>query len=106
VCDNLITHNLASLYQAFTPQEARRLIDKIEIHYTPKHGSWLNIAEVELSALTRQCLKRRIPDEVSLAKEVASWSHIRNKAQKSVDWRFTTNDARIKLKTLYPQIEI
>jgi hypothetical protein len=105
VCDNLSTHNLAHLYKFNTPQEARRIIDKIEIHYTPKHGSWLNVAEIELSALTRQCLKRRIHDEATLTNEVSSWSQSRNKAQKSVNWRFTTKDARIKLKTLYPQIE-
>lgn len=82
----------------------RRLLDKIEIHYTPKHGSWLNVAEIELSALTLQCLNRRIPDEATLRTEICSWRSDRNQAQKSVDWRFTTADARIKLKALYPQI--
>lgn len=104
ICDNLNTHKPASLYEAFTPQEARRLLEKIEIHYTPKHGSWLNVAEIELSTLTRQCLNRRILDEATLRREICSWSRDRNQAQKSVDWRFTTSDARIKLKTLYPQI--
>ena len=104
VMDNLNTHTGASLYEAFEPHEARRLLDKLEIHYTPKHGSWLNIAEIELSVLTRQCLNRRIPDKVTLAREVAAWEQRRNAAQAKVDWRFTTADARIKLKRLYPTL--
>ena len=105
VCDNLNTHKPASLYQAFCPSEARRLLNRLEIHYTPEHGSWLNIAEIELSALTRQCLKTRIPDIETLRKQTKAWYHQRNKNQKSVTWQFTTDDARIKLKRLYPQIE-
>jgi hypothetical protein len=105
VCDNLNTHKMASLYSAFEPEEARRLARKIEIHYTPKHGSWLNIAEIELSALTRQCLKTRIPDDAILKKETSAWSRLRNQMQKGVNWRFTTKEARIKLKKLYPQLE-
>lgn len=105
VMDNLNTHTVASLYEAFPAQEARRLAQKLEIHYTPKHGSWLNIAEIELSAMTRQCLNRRIPDRATLTSEVAAWEHERNGRQKGVDWRFTTKNARIKLKRLYPQIE-
>lgn len=105
VMDNLNTHTVASLYEAFPAQEARRLAQKLEIHYTPKHGSWLNIAEIELSAMTRQCLNRRIPDRATLTSEVAAWEQERNGRQKGVDWRFTTKNARIKLKRLYPQIE-
>ncbi len=103
VCDNLNTHTIASLYAAFPPQVARRLVDRLEIHHTPKHGSWLNIAENELSALTRQCLDRRIPDAATLIHETTAWHTTRNKSGKSVDWQFTTNDARIRLKRLYPQ---
>jgi len=103
VMDNLNTHNRASLYEAFEPEEARRLARRLDLHYTPKHGSWLNIAEIELSALTKQCLNRRIPDIETLRAEVAAWEAARNHNQKSVDWQFTTNDARIKLKRLYPQ---
>jgi hypothetical protein len=106
VCDNLNTHKPASFYEAFSPQEARRLVNKLEIHYTPKHGSWLNIAEIELSALTTQCLDRRIPDLQTLGQEIKAWEQKRNVGQKSVDWRFTTDDARIKLKRLYPQIKL
>ncbi len=105
VSDNLNTHKIASLYKAFAPEEARRLAKKLEIHYTPKHGSWLNIAEVELSALTQQCLNRRIPEMETLRREVKAWEERRNGLQKGVDWRFTTEDARIKLKRLYPQIK-
>lgn len=100
--DNLNTHTGASLYEAFEPQEARRLLDRLEIHYTPKHGSWLNIAEIELRILNGQCLKRRIPDKVTLSSEVAAWQEKRNSDQAKVDWQFTTEDARIKLKRLYP----
>lgn len=106
VLDNLNTHTPASLYEAFAPAEARRLMERLEIHHTPKHGSWLNMAEIELSVLTRQCLDRRIPDPTTLAQEVAAWEHQRNAAQCRVDWRFTTHDARIKLKRLYPSIQL
>ena len=105
VCDQLNIHKLASLYEAFAPATARRLVECLEIHHTPKHGSWLNIAENELSALTRQCLDRRIPDRQTLERETTAWYMNRNQAQKSVDWQFTTTDARIRLKRLYPQIE-
>jgi len=102
VMDNLNTHTGASLYEAFEPQEARRLLDRLEIHYTPKHGSWLNIAEIELRILNGQCLKRRIPDKGTLSSEVAAWQEKRNYDQAKVDWQFTAEDARIKLKRLYP----
>lgn len=105
VQDNLNTHRPASLYEAFPPEEARRIIEKLEIHYTPKHGSWLDMAETELSVLSRQCLDRRIPDRPTLAAEVAAWELDRNAAECKVDWHFTTADARIKLKRLYPVIE-
>jgi hypothetical protein len=105
VLDNLNTHKPASLYEAFAPAEARRLLDKLEIHYTPKHGSWLNIAEIELSVLARQCLDRRIPSRDELSREVAAWERRRNQEQSAVDWRFTTADARIKLKRLYPSLQ-
>ena len=105
VCDNLNTHKIASLYEAFRPEHARLLAKRLEIHYTPKHGSWLNIAEIELSALTRQCLNRRIPDMDTLRSETRTWERRRNEKQKGVDWQFTTDNARIKLKRLYPQIE-
>lgn len=104
VLDNLNTHTGASLYEVFEPAEARRLLDRLEIHHTPKHGSWLNIAEIELSILTRQCLQRRIPDKRSLAREVSAWEQQRNGIQAKVNWRFTTDDARIKLKRLYPSL--
>ena len=102
VMDNLNTHTGASLYEAFAPAEARRLLERLEIHYTPKHGSWLNIAEIELSVLTRQCLQRRIPDKETLTREIAAWEKRRNNAKAKVDWRFTSENARIKLKRLYP----
>jgi hypothetical protein len=105
ICDNLNTHKIASLYEAFHPEQARRLAKRIELHYTPKHGSWLNIAECELSVLTRQCLGHRIPDRDTLRAETKAWQRDRNAAQKGVDWQFTTNDARIKLNRLYPQIQ-
>jgi DDE superfamily endonuclease len=105
VLDNLNTHTPGALYEAFPPAEAKRLADKLEIHYTPKHGSWLNIAEIELSALSRQCLERRFRDEEALAAEVAAWEERRNCAAVTVDWRFTTADARIKLKRLYPSLQ-
>lgn len=105
VLDNLNTHTPASLYATFPPDEAKRLTDKLEIHYTPKHGSWLNMAEIELSVLSRQCLDRRLPDGVELADEVAAWEAARNRADIRIDWRFTTTDARIKLKRLYPSVQ-
>lgn len=104
VMDNLNTHKLASFYATFEPEEAHRLSRRLEIHYTPKHGSWLNMAEIELSALTRQCLDRRIPDQDLLDTEVQAWTRERNKKVIKVDWQFTTADARIKLKHLYPKI--
>ena len=104
VMDNLNTHKIGALYEAFAPDEARRLARRLEIHHTPKHGSWLNIAEIELSVLTKQCLGRRIPDLEMLHRETKTWERERNRNQKGVDWRFTTDDARIKLKRLYPQI--
>jgi hypothetical protein len=103
VCDNLNTHNIASLYEAFEPEEALRLAKRLEIHHTPKHGSWLDIAEIELSALGNQCLyKRRISSVENLNEELLSWNTERNAGQKSVNWQFKTADARIKLKHLYP----
>lgn len=104
VMDNLNTHKLASLYDAFAPEEARRIVEKLEIHYTPKHGSWLNMAEIEFSILSKQCLNRRIPDQATLKSEVAAWKNKRNSAANTVNWRFTTADARIKLHRLYPSI--
>jgi hypothetical protein len=105
ILDNLNTHTPGALYDVFAPTEAKRLADKLEIHYTPKHGSWLNIAEIELSVLSRQCLDRRVPDAATLAREVAAWQVRRNAATCTVDWRFTTADARIKLKRLYPSLQ-
>ncbi len=102
VMDNLNTHKAASLYEAFEPEEARRIVKKLEFHYTPKHGSWLNMAEIELSVLQRQCLDCRIPDEAALTHEVAVWQTQRNKEQATIDWRFSVTDAREKLKRLYP----
>lgn len=104
VMDNLNTHTPAALYEAFTPVEARRLASRLEVHYTPKHGSWLNMAEIELSVLARQCLDQRIPDREALAGEVGAWEDERNAAESSIEWRFTTDEARIKLKHLYPEI--
>jgi len=104
VLDNLNTHTPAALYEAFVPAEARRIARKLEIHYTPKHGSWLNMAEIELSVLARQCLDQRIPDQETLAEEVGAWEAERNADESSIDWRFTSADARIKLKHLYPEI--
>ena len=102
VQDNLNTHTPAALYSAFAPEEAKRIWDRLAFHDTPKHGSWLNMAEIELSVLARQCLKRRIPDQPTLIQETAAWEDRRNTAAATVDWRFTTADARIKLKKLYP----
>ena len=104
VMDNLNTHNVASLYTAFQPEEARRLAERLEIHYTPKHGSWLNIAEIELSVLKRQCLAGRIPCINQMRDEVHAWNIDRNNKQANIDWQFRTNDARIKLKRLYPKL--
>jgi hypothetical protein len=106
VMDNLNTHKPASLYEAFEPEEARRLTERLEIHYTPKHGSWLNIAEIELSVLSRQCLDRRIGSIEELRKDVAAWQGARNRAKGRIDWQFKTADARVKLKRLYPSIEL
>ena len=105
VMDQLNTHTPGSLYEAFPPAEAKRLANKLEIHHTPKHGSWLNMAEIELSVLARQCLDRRIPDAPTLAAEVAAWVARRNSAGATIDWQFTTADARIKLKHLYPSVD-
>ena len=104
VMDQLNTHTPASLYEAFAPAEAKRLADKLEIHYTPKHGSWLDMAELELSVLGRQCLDDRFPDQPTLTAAVAAWETERNASRATIDWRFTTADARIKLKHLYPSI--
>ena len=104
VMDNLNTHKFASLYEAFQPDEARRIIDKLEIHYTPKHGSWLNMAEIELSVLHRQCLKARISDQDTLIAKTTAWLQHRNRQQATVHWQFTTAEARIKLHRLYPTI--
>jgi hypothetical protein len=105
VMDNLNTHTPASLYEAFAPDEAKRIANRLEIHYTPKHGSWLNMAEIELSVLTRQCLDQRLPDQATLKREAEAWEEARNAATKTIDWRFTTADARNKLKHLYPAID-
>lgn len=105
VMDQLNTHSVASLYQAFAPAEARRIADKLEIHPTPKHGSWLDMAEIELSVLARQCLDRRIEDKPKLAREVAAWESDRNAKSIKADWRFTAANARIKLRKLYPTID-
>ena len=104
VMDNLNTHTKASLYEAFEPAEAKRIADKLEIHYTPKHGSWLNMAEIEISVLSRQCLTERMENVKRLEKEAMAWATKRNVKEAKVDWRFTTDDARIKLKKLYPSI--
>ena len=105
VQDNLSTHKPASLYEAFPPDEARRLVERFEWHYTPKHGSWLDMAESELGVLATQCLDRRIPNKQTLAREVAAWQDNRNKHHAKADWQFTTADARVKLKRLYPRFE-
>lgn len=106
ILDNLNTHGPGSLYEAFAPAEARRLIKKLEFHYTPRHGSWLNMAEIELSILQRQCLNRHIPDEETLRREAAAWEQQRNDAQETIDWRFSITDAREKLKRLYPSLSV
>jgi hypothetical protein len=105
VQDNLSTHKPASLYEAFPAEEARRIFERFEWHYTPKHGSWLDMAESELGVLATQCLDRRIPDKPTLIREVAAWEADRNKHHAKADWQFTTQDARVKLKRLYPQFE-
>ena len=105
VMDNLNTHTPASLYQAFPPNQAKHLADKLEIHYTPKHGSWLDMAEIELGILGRQCLDRRIDNVEDLTREVAAWEADRNVSEAKVNWRFTTENARIRLRRLYPSIE-
>jgi hypothetical protein len=106
VMDNLNTHTPAAFYQTYEPEEARRLAKRFEFHFTPKHGSWLNMAEIELSALARQCLDRRLPDLETLLREVLAWQNARNSQVVKVQWQFTTADARIKLKHLYPRIQI
>ena len=105
VMDNLNTHTPASLYEAFPPAEAKRIAQRLEIHYTPKHGSWLNMAEIEFSVMERQCLNRRLGTFEILSTEATAWAVERNRQSRSVDWRFTTDDARIKLKQLYPSIQ-
>ena len=102
VLDNLNTHTGAALYQAFAPEEARRILRRLEFHYTPKHASWLNMVEIELSVLCRQCLERRIPDAETLGREIGSWEQERNAGAAMVQWRFTASDAREKLARLYP----
>jgi hypothetical protein len=104
ILDHLNTHKIASLYEAFTPAEARRIARKLALHYTPKHGSWLNMAEIELSVLQQQCLDRRLPDEATLQREIAAWEHQRNTEQATLDWRFSVSEARNKLKRLYPSL--
>ena len=104
VMDNLNTHTIGSLYETFRPPEARRLAERLEVHYTPKHGSWLNMAEIEIGVLSRQCLSHSLGTKRKMAKEVTAWERRRNKNNATVDWQFTTQDARIKLKKLYPDI--
>ena len=106
VLDNLNTHTPASLYKVFTPEEARRILSKLEFHYTPKHGSWLNMVEIEFSVLSRQCLNRRIPSLESMKQEVTAWQKERNQQKATVNWRFTNQDARVKLERLYPEINL
>ena len=105
VMDNLNTHKPASLYKRFKPEEARRITKKLEIHYTPKHGSWLDIAEIELNVMTRQCLNRRVDNIEILRKELAAWEMERNKTKANVNWHFRTRDARVKLISLYPDLD-
>lgn len=104
VQDNLNTHTPAALYEAFEPAEAKRILDRLEFHYTPKHGSWLNMVEIELSVLSEQCLDRRIPDDEALRQEVKAWETERNERRATVNWRFGTSDARVKLERLYPNL--
>ena len=105
VLDNLNTHKISSLYKRFLPAEARRIAKRLEVHYTPKHGSWLNIAEIELNVMTRQCLNRRVEDLQKLRSELASWKANRNKSASKINWQFTNNQARTKLVSLYPKFE-
>ena len=104
VMDNLNTHSIASLYETFPAQEARRLVERLDIHYTPKHGSWLNMAEIEFSALSSQCLDRRIADVATMQSEISAWQNERNNKKACIQWQFTNDDARIKLKKLYPKL--
>lgn len=106
VLDNLNTHTPAALYQTFEPAEARRILSKLEFHYTPKHGSWLNMVEIELSVLSRQCLNRRIPDLDTMKREISAWENQRNAVQATVNWRFSATEARVKLKDLYPCVNL
>ena len=106
ICDQLNTHTIASLYKAFPPEKARHLAQRLEIHHTPKHGSWLNIAECELSVLTRQCLRTRTGSVAALVRKVMPWARDRNARQRGVHWHFRTKDARIKLKRLYPEVQL
>lgn len=106
VWDNLNTHKMGSLYEALKPEKARELASRFEIHYTPKHGSWLNVAEILLNILTKQCLKRRLSSIEKVSQELSKWETIRNAKPKKIDWQFTTADARVKLKNLYPKIDI
>ena len=106
VCNNLNTHGPHCLYEAFPPKQAHRLAGRFEWHFTPEHGSWLNIAECELSVLSRQCLKRRIADQETLRREAAAWEAERNAAATTIDWQFTTADARVKLRRLYPVVKV
>jgi hypothetical protein len=106
IMDQLNTHNPAALYEAFPPTEAKRILDRLEFHFTPKHGSWLNMAEIEFSVLNRQCLDRFISDKATLAEEALAWEVRRNDKGATVNWRFTTSDARVKLKRLYPSIDV
>lgn len=105
VCDNLNTHNEASFYKAFSPEEAKRILSKLDLQHTPKHGSWLNMAECELSVLSRQCIGGRMDQIEQIAEAARAWAEHRNQQKTGIDWQFTTQDARIKLKTLYPQIQ-
>lgn len=104
VMDNLNTHKIASLYETFSPEEALRIAKRLEIHFTPKHGSWLNMAEIELSVLAKQCLNRRIPDRQTMDRECQAWANSRNEEERKANWQFTTKDARVKLRRLYPSI--
>ncbi len=104
VMDNLNTHTPGALYEAFEPAEAKRILDRLEFHYTPKHGSWLNMVEIEIGVLFSQCLDRRIPDEDTLRHEISAWEERRNEQRTTVDWRFSSSDARVKLERLYPDV--
>ena len=106
VLDNLNTHTPAALYQTFPPEEAKRILSKLEFHYTPKHGSWLNMVEIELAVVSRQCLNRPIPNQETMTREIESWEQERNQQKATVNWRFTNQDARVKLERLYPQLDL